>query len=85
MRIAIEREAIYASEFPFIEYGQDLAMMGEAEKGVKITRLTTTEYDTNPHRESKESVDIHLMKMRSRWQDRVPLELHGKGGAAYLL
>jgi hypothetical protein len=57
MRMALEREAMYASDFPFIEYGQDLHMMGEWEKGVKMERLTETEYDTNPHRESKEKVD----------------------------
>ena len=51
MRMAIEREMLYASDFPFIEYGQDLAIMGEMEKGVKIERLTETEYDTKPHRE----------------------------------
>lgn len=57
MRLAIEREANYASDFPFIEYGQDLHMMGEYEKGIKIEKLTETEYDTNPHRETKEKVD----------------------------
>lgn len=85
MRMALEREAMYAQDFPFIEYGQDLHMMGEWEKGIKMERLTETEYDTNPHRETKEKVDYFLMKMRSRYQDRVPLELHGKGPAAYLL
>jgi hypothetical protein len=46
MRLAFEREANYASDFPFIEYGQDLHIMGEYEKGEKIEKITETEYDT---------------------------------------
>lgn len=53
MRLAIEREALYASNFPFIEYGQDIDIMSEMEKGVKATRLTRTEYDTNPHKKKE--------------------------------
>lgn len=85
MRMAIEREANYASDFPFIEYGQDLHVMGEYEKGVKMERLTETDYDTNPHREAKKRVDNYIIKMKSRTKDRIPIELHGKGPAAYLL
>ena len=36
MRLAFEREAIYASEYPFVEYGVDLQVMAELEKGVKV-------------------------------------------------
>ena len=35
MRLAIEREAMYASDFPFVEYGQDLHTMAELEKALK--------------------------------------------------
>ncbi len=36
MRLALEREAIYAANFPFIEYGIDLHIMAQLEKGVKV-------------------------------------------------
>lgn len=85
MRLAIECEANYASDFPFIEYGLDLHMMGEWEKGIKMERITDSEYDAKPHKEVKEKTDHFLMKMRSRYQDRIPLQLKGKGPAAYLL
>lgn len=39
MRVAIEREAMYAADYPFIDYGTDLTLMAEMEKGVKIERL----------------------------------------------
>lgn len=48
MRLAFEREALYAAEFPFIEYGQDLQVMAELEKGVQVNMLTRSEVDTNP-------------------------------------
>lgn len=85
MRMALEREALYASEYPFIEYGLDLTMMAELEKGVKRTRLTDTDYDANPPKETKEYVHNYLSKMKSKKMDRIPLRLAGKGHSAYLL
>lgn len=57
MRLALEREFIYARDFPFVEYGIDLNIMAEIEKGVKIERLTNTEYDTDPNFKDKKKVD----------------------------
>lgn len=34
MRLALEREAMYASKFPFVDYGCDVELMSELEKGV---------------------------------------------------
>jgi hypothetical protein len=34
MRIAIEKEAMYAAKFPFVDYGADVELMAELEKGV---------------------------------------------------
>jgi hypothetical protein len=45
MRIAIEREAMYAADYPFIDYGCDLTLMAEMEKGVKIERLHDGDHD----------------------------------------
>lgn len=36
MRVSFETEALYAAEFPFVDYGSDLAIMAEMEKGVKL-------------------------------------------------
>jgi len=87
MRLAIEREALYAAEYPFLEYGQDLDVMAELEKGCHSTMLTRTEYDTDPHKnpKQKEEVNAYLEKMRSRKSDRIPRELLGSGPDAYLL
>ena len=48
MRLALEREALYASEFPFIEYGIDLVAMAQLDKGVRVEHITRSEYDTDP-------------------------------------
>tara|TARA_B110000285_G_C14910844_1_gene507871 strand:+ start:250 stop:585 length:336 start_codon:yes stop_codon:yes gene_type:complete len=56
MRLGIEREAMYAQDFPFVEYGQDLNIMAEYEKGVKIEHLSRTDYDADPHRENEEKL-----------------------------
>jgi len=85
MRLALEREAMYAAQFPFIEYGLDLHVMAELEKGVKVSKLSTTEYDASPPPNEKEHVNRYIMKMRSRKSDRIPLELQGKGAGGYLL
>lgn len=85
MRLALDREAMYASEFPFVEYGLDLQVMAELEKGIKIERLTRSEYDINPSKEEQEKVNKYIYKMRSRKCDRIPLELQGKDNHAYLI
>lgn len=59
--------------------------MAEYEKGVKVEHITRSEYDTDPHYQVKEGVDQFMMNMRSRKEDRVPIKLHGRGPAAYLL
>ena len=85
MRLAIEREVLYASEYPFMDYGCDLSIMAELEKGFHSERLTEQNYDANPPKEEKEYVDKHIMKYRPRYLDRVPVKLIGRGGDAYLL
>ena len=60
MRLALECEAIYASRYPFIEYGQDLEVMAELEKGYKIMKLTETAYDAAPPKEVKEKLDMYM-------------------------
>lgn len=85
MRQAFEREAIYASEYPFVEYGVDLHIMAEYEKGVKVKTLSRTEYDTNPPREVKQHVEKYFEKSRPRKNDRIPIKFTGRSGDGYLM
>lgn len=79
MRLALEREAVYASEFPFIEYGQDLHVMSAIEKGAKVEFVTRSQYDTNPPAEMKEDLEYFLNKHKCSRSDKIPLKLIGKG------
>ena len=38
-RLAMEREALYADDFPFVDYGIDLAIMSEMEKGIELRKV----------------------------------------------
>jgi hypothetical protein len=49
LRAALEMEIMYAAEFPFCDYGTDLNIMAEMEKGIQLQRLQgLTETDTLP-------------------------------------
>ena len=86
MRLAMEKEAIYASSFPFLEYGQDLDIMSEMEKGVRSSRLTRTDYDTNPpNKKEQKYLNEYLDKMHCRKSDRIPEKLYKDGPDAYLV
>ena len=85
MRLALEREAHYACDFPFVEYGIDLHVMAEIEKGLKVEKLTTTPYDTDPPKAEKKWINEKMSRLRPRRSDRIPVKLVGKGPAAYLL
>lgn len=45
MRLALEKEAMYAAKFPFVDYGVDLNLMAELEQGVQLTKVARTDTD----------------------------------------
>jgi len=47
MRMAMEMEYIYASTYPFVDYGIDLDQMADEERGVRLTRFSTSPTDTD--------------------------------------
>ena len=59
--------------------------MAELEKGMKVEKLTKTQYDVDPPTEEKERINDYMSRSRPRRSDRIPIELIGKGPAAYLL
>ena len=83
--LAMEMELDYADDFPFVDYGVDLQIMAETEKGVKVTQLTRTDYDANPPKEEEWKCEEKLKMLRSRKGDRLPLEYKGKFPKGYLL
>jgi len=46
LRAALETEVIYAQRYPFCDYGTDLNLMAELDKGVRLQRLADSEGDS---------------------------------------
>jgi len=58
MRLAWEREFMYAMQFPFQDYGIDLEDMAQQEKGLRVARLTQKPVDTRKGEERHENREI---------------------------
>lgn len=85
MRLAMEREQLYAADFPFIDYGCDLRLMSEIEKGVKMVKIKQSDIDTNPPEAVKKRVEAALAKMKPKKHDYLPEDFVGKAGKGYIL
>lgn len=66
LRLAIERDYFYASEFPFIDYGQDIAYMAELEKGVELQRIHRSEIDSNPPPEVRKRLEERMATLKPK-------------------
>jgi hypothetical protein len=84
-RLSIERELLYASDFPFIDYGADLKIMSEIEKGIKMHKIRRSDIDANPPEAVKKRIEESLSKMKPKKQDYIPEGFVGKGGRGYIL
>ena len=85
MRLGLEREMIYASDFPFIDYGLDLAIMSEMEKGVQLNKLSRSDLDADPPEAVKRKIEESLAKFTTKKKDLIPEKFVGKGGKGYVL
>ena len=66
MRMAYERELLYATDFPFVDYGKDLKLMSEIEKGIQLVKVKGSDIDTNPPEAVKKKVEASLAKMKPK-------------------
>lgn len=85
MRMALEREMLYATDFPFLDYGKDLKLMSEIEKGIQLYKIKGSDIDTNPPEAVKKRIEASLAKMKPKKHDFIPEDFVGKGGHAYIL
>ena len=76
---------MYAMKYPFCDYGSDLNLMAELDKGVRLQRLADKEGDSKLNKEEQEEVDLYLHKLPRRKYDKVPINFVGKGPGGYLL
>lgn len=84
-RLALERELLYACDFPFIDYGVDLKLMSEMEKGIRMVKVKRSDIDANPPEAVKKRIEESLSKMKAKKHDFIPEGFVGKGGHGYIL
>lgn len=83
--MAHEREMFYASDYPFIDYGVDLRLMSEIEKGVQMIKVKRSELDANPPEAVRKKVEASIAKLKPKRHDFIPEGFVGKGGHGYIL
>lgn len=77
---------MYASEYPFIDYGVDLTTMADMEKGIKIERLRDgRDLDDAIGPKERDFIETYLSKIKCRKTDRIPIKFVGKGPGGYML
>lgn len=85
MRVALETEGIYATKYPFVDYGADLQVMAQLEKGMRIEKFYRTDADDKLKPKEKDEVESYLARMKSRKTTKVPEAFVGKGPGGYML
>ena len=92
MRMAMDMEVIYARDYPFVDYGIDLKLMADMEKGMRISNLNPLPTDTDKANKPmripeniKEDTERYLEAQRPRKYDLIPMKFWGKGGHGYTL
>ncbi len=85
MRLSLERELLYASDFPFIDYGCDLKLMSEIEKGIQMIKVKRSDIDANPPVQVQKAIEEKLMKIKAKRHDFIPEGFTGKAGKGYIL
>ena len=66
MRLSMEREILYAVDFPFVDYGVDIALMAEMEKGYHQLKIKRSDVDSDPPEEVKLKIERSLLKIKSK-------------------
>lgn len=82
-RLAIEREYVDASIFPFVDYGLDLEDLAKLESGTPNVRLTSTHIDVNPPPEIAKKIQDRLDSLPKPFYSYIDRNSHGKGLKKY--
>ncbi|OMJ88636.1 hypothetical protein SteCoe_9421 [Stentor coeruleus] len=78
-RLGLEREISYAVRYPFIDYGLDLSVMAELEKGIGEIRFIKSAIDINPPPDVVKRVQEKIDKLRPPRVYTIPKGTVGKG------
>lgn len=64
--MALERECQYAMSFPFVDYGLDIEVMAELERGIILTAIKRSDADSNPPEPLKRKIEEGLSKLKAK-------------------
>ena len=79
-------EAHYAADFPFVDYGVDIPMMAELEKGVKVMKIKRSETDiAKAGKPETNETEEYLALMKKKRYTKIPIGYAGRGPRGYLL
>ena len=82
-KLGVEREFLYASVNPFLDFGIDLSMISLLEQGIPNIRLTKSHIDVNPPSEVQEKIKRKLETVRPMRRSTVVRKTVGEGPHAY--
>ena len=82
-KLGVEREFLYASLYPFLDFGIDLSMMSILEQGVPNIRLTQSHIDVNPSPAILEKIKRKMETIKPLRRKAVVRCVVGKGPHAY--
>ena len=82
-KLGVEREFLYASLFPFLDFGIDLSMMSVLEQGVPSIQLTQSHLDVNPSPAILEKIKRKMETIKPLRRKAVERTVVGTGPHAY--
>lgn len=85
VELGLEREMIYSRHFPWMDYGKDLYIIAQREKGLHFQRFRVSEIDANPPKEIQEKMEKHLEGQGKRAYDVVTEGFIGHGNKGYYI
>ena len=86
IKLGLEMEMLYNMDFPFIDYGSDLVLMAQRERGVLFQRYRRSDVDINPPKEVKDRMEKILEKQKKpKKHDIVTEKFVGTGSRGYFV
>ena len=85
MRLAHEAEYDLAAREPFVDYGGDLSVMGDVEKGIPLYRVRRGPSDRNPPPALRDKLTHFYQGRKAKMVDIVPIKFVGRGNKGYIV
>jgi len=85
VKLGLEMEMLYNMDFPWVDYGADLALMAYREKGMLFQRFRRKDIDIKPPKEVQEKMEKVLEKKGKKKYDIVTEKFVGEAGKGYFI